>query len=237
MHCTVEGKTDMTPRMKGTWFLAGFGVLAAMVGDGREAHAGSTVIVITGGYKPGSGDPPYDYIFQVYLEPPDAGTNTITTGDSFTIDALPGVSPANQPNPGDPASPTSEPNNPPATIWVPSIGNFTTAISPYASDITWAFNGNTPISAMAGGSQVPLGQFVVETTASFSSPPLPNGYLINYSFSYDGLTASDTSSFPIFNLSVPEPASVILLLAGAGTLSLYRLRERQRQRRCSRQAS
>ena len=72
--------------MKCRWLLAGLCCLTAMFIGPRDAEAGSSSITITGGYKPGGGDPPYDYIFNVYLNAPLSGTNTFQNGDSFTLE-------------------------------------------------------------------------------------------------------------------------------------------------------
>jgi len=219
----------MTPRMKGTWILAGLGVLTVIAGDGRDAQAaGTKAIVITGGYKPATSDPLYDYIFQVSLEP-TAGPNSLFTGDSFTIGAVPrkGVSTPLTPLPGVTlSSPTSVLSS---YSWSPLITEINTS-PPFSSVVTWTYTGASTITATTG--PVYLGQFSVETTYDFQNgPPLPAGSRIAYSFNFNG-GSFDESSFQLSSL--PEPSSVILLLVGAGTLPLYWLRERRRRRSSSR---
>ena len=68
--------------------MTGLALLGAMIAGEREARASKAGITITGGTKPGTGDPPYDYIFDVYLNP---GSSIKFSGDSFTIDNLVGV--------------------------------------------------------------------------------------------------------------------------------------------------
>ena len=70
----------MVRRMKRLLMLAAMCSLAAIFVEDRKAEAGA--ITIKGGYKPGGGDPPYDYIFDVYLNgPTSAGTNTFASGE------------------------------------------------------------------------------------------------------------------------------------------------------------
>ncbi len=214
----------MVPRMKYARILAGMGALTAMLSSGIEAYAGSSAIVVTGGYKPGGGDPPYDYIFNVYLEPPPnppGGSNFIASGDYFTITGLPGVTSG---------SLSSQPFAPP---WVPEPGKDGSMDSP--NTMQWAFVGSTDILADASTGPIHLGQFVVETTASFATPPVTNGEIILYHFGYDGGAATGTGSFQIF--AVPEPSSIILLVAGAGALPVFSIRKRRQRVRRSQQSA
>jgi hypothetical protein len=222
--CKVGG--NMTSRVKGAWILAGLAALGSTLVVGGKAEAASTVaaIVIKGGAHPGPGDPPWDYDVQVFLEP----VNHITAGDSFTIDSLRGVTPANFPAPGAPASPTTQPSNPPSIVWTPSIGAPTNTTFPYASDLTWTFAGNTNINATELTQGIFLGVFTVQTTSNFTSPPYPNDFLIDYSYSVDGRTNTGTGTFPL-QVIVPEPSSMVLLLVGAGALPWLLIRERRRR--------
>ena len=114
---------------------------------------------------------------------------SVITSNFFTVESLLGVTPANFPNNGDLASNTSEPDNPPSVLWAPSI-SLTQNSSPYASDVTWTFyslNGTTIVNSGTG--EISLGQFVVETTQNFTSPPYTNGSTIDYSW-----TVTDNST-------------------------------------------
>lgn len=228
----------MTPRLKRLLMLAGLCSLAAMFVGEREALAGSTsgAITIKGGYKPGGGDPPYDYIFDVYLNAPSVttpGTNTFASGNSFTILGLPGV---------DSSSTHNEPFNPPSVTWSAGASNTVLtpsppASAPYESDFTWFFSGSNVYSATtpSGGPLGPtifLGQFTLLSTFSFPNGvvPFPSGTIISYTYTYNGDTQG-TGQFPIISLSVPEPSSAILLASGAGLLPMFWLRERRRRQK------
>ena len=224
----------MRSRIKSRWILTGLCSLAAMLAGADSAQAG-TSITITGGYKPGGGDPPYDFIFDVYLNAPPLntpGTNTFQSGDYFTIDGLPGVSSTSFHN---------EPFSPPGVQWVGGATNTVTtpqppAPAPYASDFTWNFLGTTVYLAATPtsgpvGSSILLGQFTVESSyTGFTTVPFPNGHEVSYTYTYDG-GIPGSGTFPIIDLAVPEPTSVVLLAVGAGVLPMFWLRERRRRRR------
>jgi hypothetical protein len=227
----------MAPRMKTWLMLAGLCWLTAMFVGEREAQAGTVgAITITGGYKPGGGDPPYDYIFDVTLNAPDLNTpgkNTFSSGNYFSIEGLPGV---------DNASTHNEPFNPPSVQWAGGALNTVTtpdppASAPFASDFTWNFLGNTVYSATTPqggpvGASIPLGQFTVQSTYDFPAGvvPFPSGTVLSYTYTYNGETLG-SGTFPIISLSVPEPTSAILLAAGAGVLPAFWLRERRRRQK------
>ena len=217
--------------VKNKRLLAGLCCLTATLIGLRGAEAGSTSsITITGGYKPGGGDPPYDYIFNVYLNAPTtAGTNTFGFGDSFTIESLPGV---------DTSSLSSEPSNFPDVIWAPKASNEVLTpggSAPYESDFTWTFGGTTTYTATTPvggpvGPSVSLGQFTVESSfQNFTSVPLPPGTQVTYT--YTGAPVGVTLTFPIQDLSVPEPSSAILLFVGAGGMMpmVWLIKRRRRQ--------
>jgi hypothetical protein len=218
----------MRRRFQSAPILTGLAVLGILLAGGREAQAAG--IKVTGGFKVGGSDPPYDYIFKAYLEP--GYSIQSFSGDNFKIDALVGVTPPNFPKPGDLGSFHTEPSNPPTVIWNATIGsppvdpNF-----PYKSDITWSFFGNTTITN-SGTKDLFLGRFAVETTVNFASPPYIAGTIIDYSWTTNGGTQSGTGSFPIIDLNaVPEPSSAVLLLTAAGALPLFWIRHRRRWRR------
>jgi hypothetical protein len=231
------GDGKMAQRLKSWLMLAGFCSLAAMFVGQFEARAGTSsgAITITGGYKPGHGDPPYDYIFDVYLNAPaisTPGTNTFASGNYFSIEALPGVNTSSTHN---------EPFSPPGVTWSGGAVNTVLtpsppASAPYESDFTWLFTGSTVYSATtpSGGPVGPtifLGQFTLETTFSFPNGvvPLPSGTILSYTYTYNGTTLG-SGTFPIISLSsVPEPSSAILLAAGIGVLPMFWQRERRRR--------
>jgi PEP-CTERM motif len=207
--------------MKNRWLLAGLCCLTAMFIGLRDAEAGSSSITITGGYKPGGGEPPFDYTFQVYLDAPSStGTNTFQNGDSFTIDVLPGIHNAQVPSVTIPLqwslfSLTDE--TPPSS-------------APYAADVQFKYEGTSPytVSTPPGG-RVYLGQFEITSTYDFPTGvvPYPSGTVLDYTYSIDGQTQTGGGSFQIF--SVPEPSSLILLATGAAVLPLTWLRQRLRR--------
>jgi hypothetical protein len=223
----------MTRRVKGSWIVMGLGVLIWLVGDGRESQAGST-IGIKGGYKPGKGDPPMDFLFQVYLEPPTniGESNILQTGDSFTIEGLPGVTSASL-NSVNLPSPSPVPNY----SWSSAV--FATVSNPYllppytsptfAADVMWTYTGTDTVTATT--TPVYLGQFAVQSTFDFPPRqlPMPDGAIVNYTFSFAVQGQSGASSFPIQNLAVPEPSSLLLLTVSTVMLPLCRLGERRRQ--------
>ena len=205
----------MKTRPKKNWLGVAIAVLGITLAGGMEACASGIVIKI--GQQPGGGDPPYDYIIQVYLDPGYG----VDYGNSFTVENLVGVTSS---------SFTQEPNNVPAGIsWSPELTQTNTAY-PYASDVQWYFTGTTPYNNTGSG-DLYLGQFAVETTVSFTSPPYPNGTLINYDWSIvdnNGNPSTGSGQAPIVTLGVPEPTSALLLLCGAGILPLLALRRRRR---------
>lgn len=224
----------MSRRNRAATILGGLAAMAALLtsGPGAQAAAIQGITISPGGFKQGGGDPPYFYIFFTYLDP----SYSVDLTNFVDFHGLVGVTPPNFPNPGDLGSPTIEPNNPPGTIWVPSISAPTNTAFPYASDVTWTFYGNSPISnpnPPNSGQEVFLGAFVVETSLSFDQPPMPAGTIITYSFTVtdsQGNPHSGVGTFPLINLGIPEPSSAILLLAGSGGVLLFRHCLRRRRR-------
>jgi hypothetical protein len=209
--------------MKSRRILAGLCALAAMLLGLRDAEAGSSSITITGGYKPGGGDPPFDYIFDIYLNAPTTqGTNTWVSGDSITIFGLPGVdsiSGHHEPFVPPPANPT--------VLWSAGASNTVSTpggTAPFASDFTWVYTGSTVYMAttpLGGpvGSSIFLGEFTVTSTFDFPAGVLPLADQAPVSYTFEGPPDGGvTLTFPIRNLSVPEPSSAILLSLGAGGL-------------------
>jgi hypothetical protein len=214
----------MSRRMSGTWVLAGLCSLTGIFVGAGEAEAGSgtgAAITITGTYKPGGPDPPYDYYFDVYLNPPaSAGTNTFTNGDSFTIEGLAGV----------------DANSVYRTPLQWSLFGLTPAIppssAPYASNLTFEYAGNQTYMATtpSPGTPIFLGEFQVDSTYSFpvGVVPYPSGTSLSYTYTIGGVTQTGLT-FQIF--SVPEPSSLILLATGVGVLPLIWVRKRRTRQR------
>jgi hypothetical protein len=196
----------MTIRDQGASILISLTTLGAALTSGMEARG--TSITITGQQKPGTGDPPYDFIFDVTLQ---SGSPSIQTGDYFIINNLIGITPANFPAFGDSGSNATAPSG----TWIPSIALVpnTGTVPPYASSVMWTFLGNSPISAPAA--PVDLGLFTVETALSFSSPPYADGSIIYYTYNIGGQTSSGSGNFPLS--SIPEPNSLVLLVIGAAS--------------------
>jgi hypothetical protein len=229
----LHGGDNMTRRVKRSWIVLGLGVLLWIAGDGCESQAASA-IGIKGGYKPGKGDPPIDFLFQAYLEPPSnvGESNTLQSGDSFTINALPGVTSAS-------TNSVDVPPHLPVPNYSWSNASFAAVTNPYlsppytdptfAANVTWTYTGTDTVVATT--SPVYLGQFAVQSTFNFAAGqlPMPDGTTVTYSFTFDGQGASGSDSFAIQNLSVPEPSSVFLLAASAVTLPVWWLGERRRR--------
>src|SRR5579883_1632761 len=162
---------------KSAWILAGLAAIMALtVGGGAEARAGTRGITISGGFKPGTGDPPYIYFFDVLLDP----GFEVRQFDLFTIFDLKGVTGA------------SLSSQPP-----PSLPGFGWLPNPGQEQISWTFIGTTPIPndhPVGSNIEVPLGQFSVQTSQSFASPPVPPGTKIPYTFTvFDLTTQKDIS--------------------------------------------
>jgi hypothetical protein len=205
----------MRPRIKGAWLAAGIALLGAMIAGG-EARAGSRGITIDpGGIKPGTGDPPYDYIFYVYLDP------------DFEIQAS--GSPLNFFQVGSTTTPlvgvgtdslTHQPTSIPSVVWTPLPGT---------EEVSWTFLGNTSIPNTTS-SNLFLGEFIVQTDKSYTSPPDKPGTIIDYTFTVFDLathtTISGSNSFTL--VSIPEPSSVVMLAAGAAAIAVMVIRGRRR---------
>jgi hypothetical protein len=215
----------MWRRLKGAWFMTGLAVLGATIAGGLEARAGTAGITIDGGFEPTTGDPPYIYIFQVFLDPGFAVVNPSVNTNFFTIERLVGITTN---------SLHTEPVDFPTVVWINTI-NQSSAPSPFSSDVTWTFDGTSTITnpnPPGSNIEVYLGQFEVQTSVSFTNgPPVPPGTIINYTFVVEGLNGpvSGTGSFPIVDLTVPEPASIVLLTVGALALPVLVLRARRRR--------
>jgi hypothetical protein len=194
--------------------MVGLAMLGAMTpGGGGEARAGTIGITISGGFTPVGGDPPYLYIFDVFLDP---GFEVDQT-DFFRIDGLNGVTSGSLSHQPPPA--------PPGFVWVPNPG---------LSNITWTFLGTTPIpnnNPVGSNIEVPLGQFEVQTTVNFpNGPPVPPGTMVPYTFTVHHIGDGPASGSGVIVLTaIPEPSSIILLALGAAALPAIAARRKRRR--------
>jgi hypothetical protein len=213
--CTIADKlriceigSDMGIWAKGASIFIGLTTLGAVLTTGLEAEGSS--ITITGHQRPGTGDPIYEFMFDVTLQ---NNSPFIQADDYFTIHGLLGVTPANFPASGDQGSSSTAPSS----LWSVTIGPVTQSSAPYSSDVTWTYTGSIPI--MASSVPVDLGQFTVDTVTSFANPPYADGTLIDYSYNIGGQTSAGDGSFPMLS-SIPEPSSLMMLATGTGVVLL-----------------
>ncbi len=247
-------------RFQDACFIAGLAVLGAVIVQAYDAQSGAMAgsvhssIGISGGVISGGGgggsDPPYDYVFDVYLTSGSISPTATNSLSNFTIDGLVGVASYSfaQANPatgmnsqGSTTSqpPTSQPAN--LTWVVPSGGIATSFISPstgpptgtnFESSVTWNYLAG-PTTITWSGTNILLGVFTIETawgSYAANTPPVKIGSTLNYSYNIDGVTgkSGNTGSPPIVVQSLPEPSSVVLMLAGGAILPLTSLYRRRR---------
>jgi len=206
----------MRLRIGRAWILVGLAAAGAILFDGQEVQAKGGLSAGSGTTQP-TGDPMYNYIFDVILLP----DSTLDNGGFITIYDIPylGSNPL-----------TSQPNN----KWGESIQD--TGITPLGTppitdnptipNITWVWNGSAIVNSSLTQS-INLGDFTIGSTIELSSPPTPT---LEYVGSLDGVNFSNMG---IVTVSVPEPSSLILLVAGTGLLPLLYHCERQRRQRRS----
>jgi hypothetical protein len=187
-------------------------ILILLAASAPEAYAKGG-IVVTSGTTQQTGDPTYEYIFTVNL----LAGSILPSGGFFTIYDLPALTAT---------ATTSAPN----LQWTGSVqGLGLTPIGALVNDnpnlfnTTWQWNGPGAIVAPAN-SDYNLGTFIVGSTTELAAAPAVAPV---FASSLDGSTASNQGS--LFINSVPEPSSVVLLLAGAGMLPLYWFRDRRSQ--------
>lgn len=251
-------------RFQDACLVTGLAVLGLTIARGHDAQSGAMAgtISISGGVISGGGgggsDPPYDYVFDVYLTSGSISSDSGAKTSEFTIDGLVGVASASFAGAHSPTTglnsagsttsqpPGSAPSGSPQAQenWVVPNGGIATsfigsATTPngtnFQSSLTWEYLLGPTITYT--NSPVLLGVFTVETAwvnYAANSPPVPIGSTLNYSYIIDGTPgkSGDPGSPPIVVQSLPEPSSVILMLAGGTILpiaSLYRRRARIRR--------
>ena len=215
----------MSLRMHRTWILSGLTAIVATFMAGREAHAAPigamTGIFVPVGMTQQIGDPTFEYVFDVQL----VAGSTLNTGGFFTVYDIPFIPSG---------ALTSQPN----ASWGSSVQllgvtptGAVVADDPTIENVTWQWNGTSPIVA-SPSSNVDLGTFAVGVTSELTSPPSPT---LIYVGSLNGSTASSQGTVTVN--AIPEPSSVILFLTGASAIPLLWLRQRRRPHLSSRQSA
>lgn len=216
----------------GSLFAFGIGLATIVFCSGHEARAGaagSKGVIITGTGGPVQGtDPLILYTFDVSLAP----GFSFVSGDYVEFVDVPGVRPGALTGLSSPylagfSYPTITQTGTPS-------GGATPPYSPtntYTSDVKWIYTGTT----IPAGSDI--GIFSIQTSVSLTGPPVSVTY---YALSTDTNTDPPSSYFQgpggngppgVVVLSVPEPASMVLLLTGAALPLFFIHRERQARRR------
>jgi len=186
---------------------------------GRMAQAAG--IKITGGGLKQFGEPLYYYKLEFYLQP---GYQFLPK-DSVTLEMLAGVN-VN--------SPTSAPGGSPSGPWITiltfegtgSIPNYSPPTNVPFADVTF-LNASNIVQDPTGDPQLFLGQFVALTAVSL--PLLPLTYFVDIDWTatlhtLDGTIEHDSGVVRLGIITIPEPASVILLSAGIGLPIILKLR-------------
>jgi hypothetical protein len=206
----------MIPRMRCSWILAGLAVFVVVMVSGREAHAKGG-IAVTSGMTKQTGDPTYEYLFEIELLP----ESTLQTGGFVTIyDILYVPNPlTGQPNLEWGAETLLLGKTPQGFVPVPPD-------NPNIFNVTWQWNG-VPIVNNSTTSYLDLGTFIFGTTAELSSPPSET---LVYVGSLNGVTASNSGTITVN--AIPEPSAILLLLTGVGALPVLWVRTRRRRPRC-----
>ena len=215
----------MSRRIRGASILAGLAVLGAALVGGGTARAGmipvvKNGIIVVSGMTLQTGDPRYEYIFDLHLS---AGL-TLFNGGFFTIYDLP-------------ALPPGALNLAPSIDWgfseqkvgltpepPPPLPPFTLPFTddPNIENATWKWHG-AAITAPSDH-DMDLGIFIVGSTTELPSPPV---VLLNWLGTVDGGVPVTLGQVAV---NVPEPSAVILLAVGVGALPLFWLRRRARSR-------
>jgi hypothetical protein len=227
-----EGR--MRRGFRSSWILAAGAVFVAMIASGSEARAALSGITISGGFKPGTGDPPYDYIFEVYLAPDTTIYKNeiikIGTATSGLKDDLVGV------------TTDSLYHEIPSGHWSSPTIKEVDKTFPYASDVAWKFVG--PTYENVTGKVKHIGELEIQTTVNFNSKnpfPVKSGTLLDFTYSLHGVTVQGPpivlEDLSVQSLAVvPEPSSSAIVLLTGGTAAIAGLIARRRRRRPARTA-
>jgi hypothetical protein len=208
----------MSRRIRGAATLAGLAVLGAALAGGGTARAGpipvvSKGIIVVSGMTLQTGDPRYEYIFDVHLS---AGL-TLQPGGFFTMFDLPALPPGALNR-----APNIDWGFSEQTLGLVPPGNYTLPFTddPKIENATWEWHG---IPMMAPATQdLDLGTFIVGSTTEVPSPPMP---LLNWLGTVDGGVPVTLGKVQV--TSIPEPSAVILLAMGVGAIPLLWLRRRR----------
>ena len=200
----------MKSSIKRTSLLAGLAMASVTFSAARDVYAGATnAISLSGGLVQGSGggsgDPPYIYVFDVYLT-----SGYISPGSTvysyFTVDGLVGVDANSVPSATQPD--LSHPYN--GEFWQPSaIDTYSTSSTTpgftYASNFTWSYTGG-PTETTLG---FYMGQFTIETDYQnyiAGTPPVPFGSKLSYTYSLDGgVPVTRGAGHSLFKMATPRP--------------------------------
>jgi hypothetical protein len=207
--------------------LAAGAVFAAMIASGSEARAALTGITVSGGFKPGTGDPPYDYIFEIYLAPGatiykneliEFGTATAASVKKGDTDYLLGITPA------------SLHAEDPLKKW--ELDDITEVYkkSPFGSDVTWEYSVKTHTNTT--GNPEHIGELSIQTVIDFNNQnpfPVKAGTPLTYMYEL-GTQGSGPQTLYLQNLAVPEPSSAAIVLITGGPAAIAAIVRRRRHR-------
>jgi hypothetical protein len=224
----IAEEEGMRQRFQGGWILIGMAVLGATMAGDREARAALTGITISGGFKPVTPDPVYEYVLNFYLDP----GYSVYKYDFIKVTGLKGVAS------GD-------------TTFAPSEYNLVSTKKGFVKDysvswqpltdtgsVEWDYQGSQPYINNTAA-ELFLGQFRVDTR-NLTNPggtPTDNAivdYSFNITLSQDGSAAEGSGSFRVTDLTTPEPSSCTIVLLTGGTAALSGLIVRVRRRRRAR---